>query len=189
MNRYAKILLAAFLALATNLTSAAEVAGVRLEDSAKNGNTDLMLNGAGLRKKLFFKVYVAALYAPKKTANAAEIIESREPRRIEMHMLRDMDADTLINVLKEGLRQNHSESELAALKTDTERFEIVMRGIGNAKSGDLIVIDFSADGTSIGFNGQAKGGVAGSGFGKALLKVWIGDKPADAGLKQALLGG
>jgi hypothetical protein len=188
MNRYAVILVAAFLALTANLAGAAEVAGVRVDDQAKSGNADLVLNGAGLRKKLFFKVYVAALYLPKKTTNAGEIIDSREPRRVALHMMRDLDADSLIGALKEGLQHNHSESELAALKADIERFEGIMHGVGNAKTGDVVGIDFSGDATTVSFNGQARGSVPGSAFGRALLKVWLGDKPADAGLKQALLG-
>lgn len=189
MIRLSVIIAAVVLAFASMPSRAAEVAGVKIADTAKSGSADLVLNGAGLRKKtLFFKVYVAALYAPKKTTNVSEILDSREPRRIDMHMLRDLDADTLIEVLKEGLRQNHSDAELAALKSDTDKFEGIMRGVGNARSGDLIVIDFTAEGTAIGFNGQPRGSVAGTAFGRALLKVWIGDKPADAGLKQALMG-
>ena len=52
--------------------SALEVAGVKLEDNVHPGSRDLVLNGAGLRTKLFFKVYVAALYlSEKKTSGAA----------------------------------------------------------------------------------------------------------------------
>jgi len=189
MTRYATILIAAFLALTADFASAAEVAGVRVDDQAKSGNADLVLNGAGLRKKLFFKIYVAALYLPKKTANAGEIIDSREPRRITLHLVRDLDADALIGALKEGLQHNHSESELAALKPDIERFEGVMRAVGNARIGDVVGIDFSGDATVVSFNGQARGSIPGAAFGRALLKVWLGDKPADADLKRALLGG
>jgi long-chain acyl-CoA synthetase len=189
MTRIAVILVAAFLALTADLAGATEVAGVRVDDQAKSGNANLVLNGAGLRKKLFFRVYVAALYLPKKTTNAGEIIDSRDPRRITLHLVRDLDADSLIGALKEGLQQNHSESELAALKADIERFEGIMRGVGNAKIGDVVGIDFSGDATMVSFNGQARGSIPGFAFGRALLKVWLGDKPADADLKRALLGG
>lgn len=175
--------------LAAPALHAAEVAGVRIEEQAKAGSTDMVLNGAGLRTRLFFKVYVAALYAPKKTTSAAVLIDSREPRRVVLYMLRDLDADALFGALLDGLRNNHNEAELAKLKPDIDQFEHLMRGIGNAKSGDIIGIDFSADGIGVGFNGQARGGVAGEAFARALLKVWLGDKPVDAGLKQALLGG
>jgi hypothetical protein len=186
MIRFITILIAAFLALTANAAVAAEVAGVKVEDNA-GGN--LVLNGAGLRKKLFFKVYVAALYAPKKVATASEIIDAREPRRIALHLMRELSADDLVGALKEGLYHNHSEAELAVLKGDIDRFEAIMRGVGNAKSGDVVGIDFTAEGTAVSFNGQARGSVAGPAFGRALLKVWLGEKPVDAGLKQALLGG
>jgi long-chain acyl-CoA synthetase len=176
------------VALAAPVLHAAEVAGVRMEEQIKVSGSDLVLNGAGVRTKLFFKVYAAALYAPKKTTSAATLIDSREPRRLVMHMLRDLDADSLFNALLEGLRNNHSESELAKLKPDIDQFERLMRGIGNAKTGDIIGIDFSVDGVSISFNGQPRGDIASEAFARALLKVWLGDKPADGDLKRALLG-
>jgi len=181
-------LLAACL-LASMPVQAAEVAGVRIAEQARSGTADLVLNGAGIRTKLFFKVYVGALYLPKKTAAAQEVIDSKEPRRVVLHLLRDLDADALFGALLEGLRNNHNESELARLKPDTDQFERLMRGIGNARTGDVIGIDFTADGIAIAFNGQARGNVASEAFGRALLKVWLGDKPADGDLKRAMLGG
>jgi hypothetical protein len=175
--------------LVTPAVRAADVAGVHLDDRARIGNADLVLNGAGVRTKVFFKVYVAALYAAKKTTAASTLVEARDPRRMALHMMRDLDADSLVGALKEGLHSNNSPAELTKLKAEIDQFEGLMRGIGNARKGDLITIDFSGDGTSIGFNGQARGSVAGDAFGRALLKVWLGDKPVDADLKQSLLGG
>lgn len=168
---------------------AAEVAGLRVDDHAKVGNTDLVLNGAGIRTKIFFKVYVGALYLPKKTNSAATVIDSAEPRRVVLHMMRDLDADSLFGALLEGLKNNHGEADLASLKPDTDQFERIMRTIGNAKTGDVIGIDLSSDGLSVSFNGQPRGSVASEAFAKALLKVWLGDRPADSDLKRAMLGG
>ncbi len=168
--------------------TAAEVAGVRFDESVHADGTELVLNGAGVRTRLVFKVYAAALYAPKKTNSAAALIESREPRRIVMHMLRDVDADSLIGALQDGLRNNLAESELALLKTEMESFERLMRGIGNARSGDVIRIDFGPNGLAVVFNGQAKGRIESEPFARALLKVWLGERPVDAGLKKAMLG-
>jgi long-chain acyl-CoA synthetase len=179
---------AALLAAFAITAGAADVSGVHVEDHAKIGTAELVLNGAGLRSKLFFKVYVIGVYAPKKTSNAAELIDSREPRRVAMHLLRDLDADSLINGLKDGLRQNHNDAELAALKADIDRLETIMRAIGAAKPGDLIALDFNAEGTAISFNGQARGSIPGTAFCRALLKIWLGSKPIDDKLKQALLG-
>jgi long-chain acyl-CoA synthetase len=175
--------------LATAPLQAAEVAGVRIEEQTKSGTTDLVLNGAGIRTRIVFKVYVGALYVPKKTGNAATIIEAKEPRRVVLHLLRDLDADSLFGALLDGLKKNHGDAEMAALKPDIDQFERIMRGIGNAKTGDVIGIDFTPSGVAIAHNGQARGSVAGENFGRALLKVWLGDKPADADLKRAMLGG
>jgi Chalcone isomerase-like len=175
--------------LAAPSLQAAEVAGVRVDDLAKAGNTDLVLNGAGIRTKVFFKVYVGALYLPKKTNSAAAIIDSKEPRRVVLHMLRDLDADSLFGALLDGLKKNHGEAELSKLKSDIDQFERIMRGIGTAKTGDIIGIDLVSDGLSVTFNGQPRGSVGSEAFQKALLKVWLGDKPADGDLKRAMLGG
>jgi hypothetical protein len=167
---------------------AAEVAGVRIEDQAKSGNTDLVLNGAGIRTKLFFKVYVGALYLPKKSSNAGMIIDSKEPRRVVLHMLRELTADSLFGALLEGLKNNHGEVDLSKLKPDIDEFERIMRGIGTAKPGDVIGIDLGADNVNIMFNGQARGSVSSEAFPRALLRIWLGEKPADSDLKRALLG-
>ncbi|MBP7668921.1 MAG: chalcone isomerase family protein, partial [Burkholderiaceae bacterium] len=51
----------ALLALAGPVM-AAEVAGVKLQEKVSVGGKDLVLNGAGVRTRMVFKVYVAALY-------------------------------------------------------------------------------------------------------------------------------
>ena len=167
---------------------AAEVAGVKVDEKIRVGSSELVLNGAGLRSKLFIKVYVGALYVGQKSTTAAAIIDSTQPRRIVMRLLRDLDAETLASAMDEGLRNNHSPAELADMKPQADQLAGIMKGIGKAREGDTIAIDFSADGVTVGLNGEVRGKVAGPGFAKALLKVWLGDKPADASLKKALLG-
>lgn len=167
---------------------AAEVAGVKVDDKIRVGTSDLVLNGAGLRSKLFIKVYVGALYVGQKATTPAAIYESNQPRRMVMRMMRDLDADSLNTALDEGLKSNHSPAELAELKAQADQLGTIMKGIGKAREGDTIAIDFSAEGVAVSLNGETRGKVAGAGFAKALLKVWLGDKPADASLKKALLG-
>ncbi|NTV71137.1 MAG: hypothetical protein HGA71_13465 [Azonexaceae bacterium] len=181
---------AAFIAtlLAVPGLHAAEVAGVKVADSIKVGSSELVLNGAGLRSKLFIKVYVGALYVGQKSTTSTAIYDSPQPRRMVMRMMRDLDADTLSSALDEGLRNNHSPAELAELKTQADQLGGIMKGIGKAREGDTIGIDFSAEGVAVSLNGEMRGKVAGAGFAKALLKVWLGDKPVDASLKKALLG-
>lgn len=167
---------------------AAEVAGVKVDDKIRIGSSDLVLNGAGLRSKLFIKVYVGALYVGQKSTTPTAIYDSPQPRRMAMRLLRDLDAESLHSALDEGLKNNHTPAELADMKPQAEQFAAILKAIGKAKEGDTIAIDFSVEGVALSLNGEARGKVAGANFAKALLKVWLGDKPADASLKKALLG-
>ena len=78
------ILKAAVLAAALTVTvaQAAEVSKVRIDDSARVGDADLVLNGAGMRTKGFMEIYIGALYAPAKTGSAASLLDSTAPRRM-----------------------------------------------------------------------------------------------------------
>ena len=167
---------------------AAEVAGVRVADSIKVGNSELVLNGAGLRSKLFIKDYVGALYVGQKAATPAAIYDSATPRRMVLRLLRDLDADSLHSALDEGLRNNHSPAELSDMQAQADQLAGIMKAIGKVREGDTVSIDFSAEGVVVSQNGEVRGKVAGANFAKALLKVWLGDKPADTSLKKALLG-
>lgn len=186
-NIRAAVLIAA-LAAAPAL-HAAEVAGVQVEERIRIGAQELQLNGAGIRSKLFIKVYVGALYTGARMTTPEAVYEAPGPRRINLHLLRDLDAQTLHEALDEGLRKNLSAAELEALKAPAGQLATLMKSIGKVREGAVVAIDFSADGLTLSLDGAPRGQVAGGAFAKALLRVWLGDKPADADLKQALLGG
>ncbi|WP_226405219.1 chalcone isomerase family protein [Dechloromonas denitrificans] len=167
---------------------AAEVAGVTIDEKIKVGNSELVLNGAGLRSKVFIKVYVGALYVTQKSGSPAGLLDAPGARRMSLRLLRDIDSDTLYGALRDGLKDNNSETDLVALKSAIDQFAEIMKKIGNARSGDTVAIDFTAEGVAVSFNGEVRGKVANVPFARALLKVWLGDHPVDASLKKALLG-
>lgn len=167
---------------------AAEVAGVNIDEKIKVGSNELVLNGAGLRSKVFIKVYVGALYVTQKSGQPAALLDAPGARRMSLRLLRDIDADTLYGALRDGLKDNNSDTDLLALKASIDQFADIMKKIGNARSGDTVAIDFTPEGVAVSFNGEARGKVANGPFARALLKVWLGDHPVDASLKKALLG-
>jgi Chalcone isomerase-like len=168
-----------------------EVEGVKLEPVAQLGAAALQLNGAGVRTRLVFKVYVAGLYVPQKAREAAALLSQNGARRIALTMLRNVDPQTFSGALDEGLRSNHSEAQLAAMKAQIDALNENLKAVGEAKKGDVIHFEFVPDvGTRITVNGQPRGSVIpGEDFFTAVMRVWIGDKPVDAGLKKALVGG
>lgn len=167
---------------------ALDVAGIKVEERIQAFGKELALNGAGIRTKLFFKVYVAALYAEKPSKEPAALIIGPGPRRIVLSMLRELDAETFYGALEEGLRNNTSETERAALKPAIDALAQTMRSIGKVVPGDTVMLDFSADGLAIAHNGASRGKIADERIGPAVLRIWLGEKPADEALKQALLG-
>lgn len=169
----------------------AELEGVKLAPTAQVGSSPLVLNGAGLRVRVFFKVYVAALYLPQKTTDAAAALAQKGPRRVAITMLRDVDADTFAKALVDGLRDNHTEAQMVAMKAPMDALTTNLKLVGEAKKGDVIHFEFQPEqGTRTLVNGQPRGiAIAGDEFFTAVLRIWLGDKPVDPGLKKGLLGG
>ncbi len=183
------VILAASLAGAPALSADAEVAGVRVPEHLAEGGHALVLNGAGLRTRFVVKVYVAALYVTARTSDAAALVNSTEPRRMRLQLLRDVDSKSLDGALQDGLRDNTPAQELAAMKEPAQRLSGLMAEIGAAREGDVIDLDFDAQGVAIASNGKRRGRIDDPAFARALLRVWLGDSPAQASLKKALLGG
>ena len=166
--------------------SAAEVAGVRLDDKTSVEGRELMLNGAGLRKRFVFKVYVIGLYLAQKATDA---VNQGGPKRISIHMLRDVGADQFTEALVEGLRANLSEAEFRKLEPQVKDLSDVMAQIGEAKKGMAIALDWTGSETRLLVNGKPAGkAIAGEDFYRALLRIWLGEHPVQDDLKKALLG-
>jgi Chalcone isomerase-like len=179
------------LASLAALAQPAELEGVKLAPTAQVGAATLQLNGAGVRTRAIFSVYVAALYVPQKATDAAALLAQKGPRRITLTMLRNVDADTFAEALNDSLRKNHSEAQLAGFKAQIEALNANLKAAGEAKKGDVIQLEFAPEtGTRVTVNGQAKGSaIPGEDFYAAVLRIWLGDKPVDGNLKKGLLGG
>jgi long-chain acyl-CoA synthetase len=165
---------------------AVEVAGVKLADTATVGGQPTVLNGAGVRKKLMFDVYVGSLYTHKEATTLAEVMGGT--RRVQMNMLRELNAESLLEALEDGLRDNNSAAELAAVKAETEKLATIMKSLGDLKAGNIVSLDYADGATTVTLNGKARGSIGGEAFNKAVLKIWLGPKPVQDDLKKKLLG-
>ncbi|MCM8596705.1 chalcone isomerase family protein [Accumulibacter sp.] len=185
-----QLLIAAIAALTFNLAAAVEVAGVRFDDRTHLASSDLVLNGAGLRRKLIVKVYAMALYLPEKRGDADAVLATRGAKRISISLLRDVTAQQFVEALQEGMANNHTEAEMAALRDRLKQFSDSLLAAGEPKTGTSVLIDWLPEsGTRLTVNGQVKGkDIAGEDFYRAVLRIWLGSKPVQEDLKQALLG-
>jgi hypothetical protein len=183
------LLMTVILSTALLTATAAEVAGVKVDDKTRIGASDLTLNGAGLRKRVFFQVYVIGLYLPQKSTSPAAILEQPGAKRVAIHMLRDVSADDFSAALADGIRANHSEAEAKALEPRVQQLAAVMAELREAKKGMSINLDWTGSETQVVVQGKPAGKpIAGADFYQALLRIWLGDKPVQDDLKKALLG-
>jgi hypothetical protein len=184
---YSILVFALFLAAPA---AAAEVAGVALADEVWVGGQALVLNGAGIGSKFFYRIYVGSLYVPQKVGDVDSVLE-KGPRRIQMNFLRDLTMNQLVGALVGGLNANNSPSELAAIRGPTDELLRIMKRFGDLdiREKDVLTLDFIDGATRVALNGQAGGVVAGDAFNRALTRIWLGDKPAHRNLKKAMLGG
>ena len=186
MRRTRRLALPALALLLALPAAAGELAGVEMPDTATVGGERLVLNGMGLRKKLWVKVYVAGLYLPAKQPDGQRVLAADTPRRTVMHFLYDVDREKICDAWEEALEGNVSSpsAELAA------RFETLCSWMQDMERGQRMTYTYEpGEGTTVEVAGKAKGTIPSKAFADALWSAWIGAKPATTDLRAGLLGG
>ena len=103
--------LLATLMLVPALASAGELEGVTMPDTLQENGNALVLNGMGLRKFLFIKVYVIGLYVPAKVTTVDAMLSADKPWRADMVMLRGLSGEKLADAIEKGFLKN-SEADM-----------------------------------------------------------------------------
>lgn len=182
--------LALLLVPLSAVAGATEIAGIKLDERAKVGESELVLNGAGLRRRVLLKVYVAGLYLAERRTSPAEVLALAGAKRLSITLLRNLPARKVVDALKDGIGENSSPAEQQALEDRVEDLAANLLGLGQGMKGDVITFDWlPAGGTVVALNGEVRGNpIPGDDVYRALLRVWLGDRPTSGGLKNALLG-
>ncbi len=163
------------------------VAGVKVDAKLNLEGQSLVLNGAGTRVKFFMDMYVGALYLEKKTANASEVINSKEGAAIKINIVSGLiSSDKMITAINEGF-ENSTGKKTAPLKAKIDKFKSFFKD--EIKKGDVfVIINNPEEGVVVYKNGTKKGSIEGHDFKKAMFGIWLCDKPADKDLKKEMLG-
>ncbi len=166
---------------------ALEIAGVSIPESvtADDGAT-LVLNGAGIRSKFVFDIYIAQLYLEKPAAEAKEVLATDARKRMVMHFLHDkVEKAKLVEAWNEGFKNNTAADQVTALQQRIDQFNAMF---GDARKGDVIILDYiPGQGTKVTIAGAEKGLIPGKDFNDAMLLIWLGDKPVTKDLRTQLL--
>lgn len=167
-----------------------DVAGVKFPNTVQVGNANLRLNGAGIRYKVVFKVYAAALYLSEKATTPEAALAAPGPRRLQVVMLRDIDGNELGKLFTKGMEQNAPREEFSKSIAGIMRMSDIFSNRKKLLTGESFAVEWlPGTGTMISVNGKPEGApVKEPEFYSALMKIWLGNSPADAQLKEALLG-
>ena len=167
-----------------------DVGGVKMEDATEVRGAKLLLNGAGVRYKAVFKVYAAGLYLGKKAGTPEEVLAAPGAKRLRITMLREIDSNELGKLFTRGVQDNAPKNEMSKLVPGLIRMGQIFSDQKKLMTGDVFTIDWvPGSGTVI----SVKGVVQGEPFKEpeffnALLRIWLGESPADFKLKDSLLG-
>lgn len=159
--------------------------GATFSAKVKLGDDIIEYNGSGLRTKYFFKLYVAALYLPKKTDNAQAIIDQNETSAVRLKLLSNkVTRDKFVETVREGFA-----TSTEGKATPAEIDQLMKLFNTEFKEGDDILLAYKPEsGVEVYMNGKHLGGVKGLEFKKALWGIWLGKKPADSSVKSGMLG-
>jgi len=184
------LLLSLLGSLALPAAMASELAGITLEDKIRLDNQDLYLNGAGVRSKAIFQVFVAALYLSEKKTQAAEVLALSTAKRMQIIMLRDISAERFGQNFMEGLKHNVSKEQKSKIIDQMIRLGEMFSKVPEFRKGDKLTVDWLPDtGTVILINGKkTMDSLPDPLFYNALLKLWLGENTAQDSLKRQLLG-
>jgi hypothetical protein len=189
MNRLRLLALASLLAASIGV-QAAVIEGQQFDDRIRLADTELVLNGVGLRAVAWFKGYAAGLYLGRKAGTAEAALAAPGPKRVRMKMMVEVESKEFAKAFGKGMKRNLGVAERDALADRIERFDRTVLALGVLKKGDVVDLDWlPARGLVLSVNGLARGEpFAGEAFYAAILKIFIGPDPVDDKLKAGLLG-
>lgn len=168
-----------------------EVANVKYDTAIDLAGQKLQLNGAGIRYKFVIKVYTAGLYLTTKANTTQEVLAAHGPKRIHIQMLREVDGNELGKLFTKGMEANSPRDEFVKCINGVLKLSEVFATRKSLVSGDNFSVDFVPGvGSTLLLNGKPllSEPIKEPEFFTALLRIWLGDKPADDSLKEALLG-
>lgn len=178
-------------ALPARATPPVSVEGVSFAGDITLADVPLQLNGVGLRAVAWLKGYAAGLYLPRKATTVAQVLSQSGPKRLQLRMLVEVEAEEFVKAFHKGVSRNSSPAEAARLAERMVRFDTQVRTLGKLRKRDVIDLDFlPGRGLVMSRNGSTRfEAIAGDDLYAALLRCFIGERPADPEMKVGLLGG
>lgn len=168
-----------------------KLAGIEISPSINLHKKKLQLNGAAVRSKFFVQTYVIALYAESPIIDEDTAINSSIERDIRMIICTPLaTTDLVIDNIRNGIKDSVGSSHYAELKESVEQITSTLKEIGIGYK-DIVDIYLTSKCELLLYKNEKQEGKLknGTGFAQALFEMYVGKRPKDKKIKQALLTG
>jgi hypothetical protein len=178
-----------FSLLISVLTANAQkkIGGIEIPTKVNFNETNLELNGAGVRSKYMMDMYVGGLYLTAKNDNGIIVMNDDKTMAIKLHIVSSLiTTKKMVDAVDEGFKKS-TKGKQADLKTEIDKFKAVFNP--EIKENDIYDFVYIPEkGTVVYKNSKPTVTIKGLEFKKALFGIWLCSEPADTGLKAAMLG-
>ena len=169
--------------------------GVDLAPTITAYGQKLVLNGAGVRKRGYFKADVTALYLPEKMSSADAIYKLNGVRRIQLNILRRFTSSTITRIFLADFKDAATDEEFKRLIGPIGQIGAAYANVREVVKGDVVNLDWvPGRGWLASHNGRSLNQVDGAPLViddalayQIYLRMYIG-QGAPAELRNALLG-
>lgn len=178
------IILAGILIPICSASYAKMVDGISFESAYNDEGRVMDLQGIGVKKFVFMKIFVAGFYLDKDvdTENVLDDVS----KRIQITYFRPVTGKRLAKYIRERMKISMTESEFEKV---TDRIDRMDQFYVDLKPGDIFSMSYVPDrGTKFEFNSNLLGIIEGADFGKGIFSTWIGDEPFDKSVRRQVLG-
>ena len=161
--------------------------GITMPSKIKSEGTGLVINGIGIREKLWIDLYVAGLYLTAETKDAKKIISSNNKMLIKLHIVSGLVSSEKMSASIEESFETSTGGKTEKLRTRINAFKAIFLKKPIVEG---VVFDISyvpGKGTMVYTNGKYQKTIKGLDFKTALFNIWLGEIPADEDLKENLL--
>lgn len=168
-------------------TQALTIKDVDVKETMQLDNQELVLNGAGVRTKMFVDGYIAALYLTEKSQNAEAIIAAEKPMAVRLIITSNLiSPKRMSDSTRDGFISSTG-GNIAPIAKEVE--ELISAFKDSVEKGDVFDLVYQPEtGVTVYRNGEKKTSVQGLEFKKAMFGIWISKGTIQKDLRTKMLG-
>jgi len=187
---FLQVATATVLLAASGYAGTLDVGGIKFEDNLTIYNNTLLLNGAGIVSNGKTPQYSAQIYAKQKFTTLDALSATPGPKRLVLTAIREVDTGPILKLLSRSVDATASKGDMAKLIPGMMNIGNVFKANRVLKPGEVMTMDWiPITGLVIYIGGKMQGDpMREPELFRAAMGVWMGETPADAKLKDALLG-